>query len=93
VRVQELVRSVKKRANPELKLLGIVPSRIVSHRNITDYYMEVSRKHFGDRLLKTVIKELNRFHVAASAGLPITIAQPSSTEADLFRSLAKEIDL
>lgn len=93
VRVQELVKSIQKRANPKIQLLGILLSRIVSHRNITDYYLDVCKQQFGDNLLKTVIKELNKFHVAASAGMPITAAQASSAEADIFRSLAEEIRL
>ena len=91
--LQELVKSIQRRANPKIELLGIVLSRIVSHRNITEFYLDACKKQFGEHLLSTVIKELNKFHVATAAGLPISVAQPTSTEADLFRALAKEIHL
>jgi chromosome partitioning protein len=93
VHVGDVVASIRKRANPKLELLGILLSRITARRKVTEDYIELFTKQFGNRLLKTQIKETIKFQEAATAGEPITTYLPTSEAADMFRTLAQEIHL
>jgi chromosome partitioning protein len=90
--VQDVVDTIRKRANPNLKLLGLVLSR-VQRRRVSQDYIELFRQQFGKHLLNTQIKERAALQEAATKGVPITVYEPRDDPAQSFRELANEIGL
>ncbi len=90
--VQQVADNIRKRANRNLKLLGLVMSR-VQRRRVTDQYLEIFREQFNSKLLSTQIKERTAVQEAATQGLPITAYEPRGETAEMFRALANEVRL
>ena len=85
------VRLVKVRLNPELALGGILltmfdPRNLLSHRVTEDV-----KKHFGDKVFKTIIPRNVRLSESPSHGLPIILYDIKSRGAVAYMELAQEI--
>ena len=85
------VKLVKARLNPELALGGILltmfdPRNLLSHRVTEDV-----KKHFGDKVFKTVIPRNVRLSESPSHGLPIILYDIKSRGAVAYMELAQEI--
>jgi chromosome partitioning protein len=85
------VKLVKARLNPELVLGGILltmfdPRNLLSHRVTEDV-----KKHFGDKVFKTVIPRNVRLSESPSHGLPIILYDIKSRGAVAYMELAQEI--
>jgi chromosome partitioning protein len=85
------VKLVKARLNPELTLGGILltmfdPRNLLSHRVTEDV-----KKHFGDKVFKTIIPRNVRLSESPSHGLPIILYDIKSRGAVAYMELAQEI--
>ncbi len=85
------VRLVKARLNPDLVLGGILltmfdPRNLLSHRVTEDV-----KKHFGDKVFKTIIPRNVRLSESPSHGLPIILYDIKSRGAVAYMELAQEI--
>jgi chromosome partitioning protein len=85
------VKLVKARLNPELALGGILltmfdPRNLLSHRVTEDV-----KKHFGDKVFKTIIPRNVRLSESPSHGLPIILYDIKSRGAVAYMELAQEI--
>jgi chromosome partitioning protein len=85
------VKLVKVRLNPELALGGILltmfdPRNLLSHRVTEDV-----KKHFGDKVFKTIIPRNVRLSESPSHGLPIILYDIKSRGAVAYMELAQEI--
>ncbi|HDQ04481.1 MAG TPA: ParA family protein [Deltaproteobacteria bacterium] len=85
------VRLVKTRLNPELALRGILltmfdPRNLLSHRVTEDV-----KKHFGEKVFKTIIPRNVRLSESPSHGLPIILYDIKSRGAVAYMELAQEI--
>ena len=87
----ETIEKVKDRLNPSLQLDGILAtmydSRTVHGREVFARVVEA----FGDTVFDTVITRTVRFPETTVAGEPITTWAPSSSGAQQYRALAKEV--
>lgn len=87
----DTIEKVQERLNPELKIDGIVAtmldSRTVHGREVLSRVTDA----FGDKLFKTVIHKTIRFAEAPVAGEAILTYAPSSTGAQEYRDLAREV--
>ena len=85
------IEKVRERLNPRLQVDGIVATmydgRTVHSREVLDRV----KAAFGERLFETAIRKTIRFAEAPVAGEPILSYAPSSTGAQSYRSLAKEV--
>ncbi|MBZ5639209.1 MAG: ParA family protein [Acidobacteriia bacterium] len=90
--VLQVAENIRKRANRDLQLLGIVMTRVM-RRRVSDQYLEIFREHFNSKLLTTQIKERTVIQEAATHGSPISVFEPKGEAAEMFRSLANEIHL
>jgi chromosome partitioning protein len=90
--VQQVADNIRKRANRDLKLLGLVMTRI-QRRRVTKDYVDLFKDQFNSKLLATQIKERTSIQEAATQGQPITTFEPRGEGANLFRALADEIRL
>ncbi len=89
--LNDTMEKVRDRLNPALNLFGIVVTmydrRLLHSRQVQARVVEV----FGDKVYDTMISRTVRFPDASIAGEPITSWAPSSTGADQYRALAKEV--
>jgi chromosome partitioning protein len=89
--LESFVDKVRKRANPNLDILGYVVNRYDPRRTIEASYNEVLRETHGDRIFKTEFHNNVQYTESATAKQPINFYMPSSPQAELFRQFTKEI--
>ena len=87
----QTIDKVKERLNPQLELEGILATmydrRTVHGREVLTRVVEA----FGDKVFHTVITRTVRFPETTVAGEPITTFAPSSSGANAYRDLAREV--
>ncbi|MGQ0624496.1 MAG: ParA family protein [Sporichthyaceae bacterium] len=87
----DTIAKVQDRLNPELRLAGILAtmydSRTVHGREVLSRVIEA----FGDGVFHTVIARTVKFPETTVAGEPITTYASTSTGADAYRQLAREL--
>ena len=87
----DTVEKVRERLNPKLVLEGILATmydaRTVHSREVLQRVVDA----FGDGVFHTVISRTIKFPETSVAGEPITSYASSSTGADAYRQLAREI--
>lgn len=88
LRVVEHLRSSG--ANPALDVEGIVMTMFDSRTNLAHQVVEEVRKHFADKVFKTVIPRTVRLSEAPSFGKPIIHYDKHSAGATAYTALAKE---
>jgi chromosome partitioning protein len=87
----DTVNKVKDRLNPDLEMLGILgtmfDSRTLHGREVLDRAVQA----FGETVFHTVIRRTIKFPETTVAGEPITTYAPTSSGADQYRTLAREV--
>jgi chromosome partitioning protein len=88
--VLETMDRVRRRLNPSLRLAGVVACRVnrTSHARAIVARLE---EQFPESFMTTTIRENIRLSEAPSFQLPITLYAPSSTGAEDYRALAREL--
>ncbi len=87
----DTLHKVKRRLNPQLDILGILPTLYNSRtRHGKEVLAEVQRM-FGERVFETNIHSSIRFAESTLARQPILEYAPTHPGAQAYRSLAKEI--
>jgi chromosome partitioning protein len=87
----ETMRLVQKDLNPNLRLEGIVITMFDSRNRLSHQVAEEIRAHFPDKLYRTVIRRNVRLSESPSYGKPICLYDPTSTGAQDYFELAKEL--
>jgi chromosome partitioning protein len=85
------VKLVKARLNPNLSLGGILLTMFDSRNLLAHRVSEDVRKHFGDKVFKTIIPRNVRLSESPSHGLPIILYDIKSRGAVAYMELAQEI--
>ncbi|MEN6331385.1 MAG: AAA family ATPase [Smithella sp.] len=85
------VKLVKARLNPQLSLGGILLTMFDARNSLAHRVSEDVRKHFGDKVFKTVIPRNVRLSESPSHGLPIILYDIKSRGALAYMELAREI--
>jgi len=88
VRVVEQVRDSG--ANAQVEIGGIVMTMFDSRTNLSGQVVDEVRRHFGDRVYKTVIPRTVRLSEAPSFGKSILEYDSSGVGAGAYRALARE---
>jgi chromosome partitioning protein len=87
----QTIEKIQERLNPRLELEGILATmydaRTLHGREVLARVVEA----FGDRVFHTVINRTVRFPETTVAGEPITSYASSSSGAQAYRDLAKEV--
>jgi len=87
----DTVNKVKDRLNPDLEMLGILgtmfDARTLHSREVLDRVVQA----FGETVFHTVIRRTIKFPETTVAGEPITTYAPTSSGADQYRTLAREV--
>jgi chromosome partitioning protein len=85
------VERVKGRFNPGLEIHGVVLTMVDKRNNLTNMVEEDVRKHFGDKVYKTVIPRNVRLSEAPSYGLPAIVYDMKCAGAQAYINLAREV--
>ncbi len=87
----DVVARVQRRLNPNLKLIGIVPTMYNPRRTHTREVLDKVRTTFPNKLLDVVIKESVRFAEAPAQHRTIFDLEKNNDGADAYRQLAEVI--
>jgi chromosome partitioning protein len=82
---------VRHRLNKELKIEGVLLTMFDSRLRLSNQVVEEVKKHFDDRVFKTVVYRNVRISEAPSHGKPVILYDAVSTGAQNYLALAKEI--
>jgi chromosome partitioning protein len=89
--ILETMRLVQQGLNAALRLEGIVITMFDSRNRLSHQVVEELRQHFPDKLFQTIIRRNVRLSESPSYGKPICLYDASSTGAQDYRDLAKEL--
>jgi chromosome partitioning protein len=87
----ELINRIRKRANPQLKVLGFVINKIDARRRLEQDYNALIREQFKEKVFDTELKNSVKYAEAVTLKLPISFYLPKSEQAEACRKLVKEI--
>lgn len=87
----DVVQRVRQGLNPTLQLLGIVVTMYDGRTSLSDQVVNELKKHFGPKLLNTVIPRNVRLAEAPSFGKTIAEHDKWSKGARSYKQLAKEV--
>lgn len=86
-----VVQRIRAGLNPGLNLLGVVVTMHDSRTSLSDQVYNELKKHFGDKVMNTVIPRNVRLAEAPSHGKPIANHDKWSKGARAYKALSKEI--
>jgi chromosome partitioning protein len=89
--ILETMSLVQKSLNQALRLEGIVITMFDSRNRLSHQVVEEIRAHFPDRMFNSIIRRNVRLSESPSYGKPICLYDPTSSGAQDYRDLAKEL--
>ncbi|MBI1849567.1 MAG: ParA family protein [Planctomycetes bacterium] len=87
----DVLRLVRRRLNPTLRLLGLLPCLFDSRTNLSQEVLAELRAHFGERVFTTAIRANVKLAEAPSHGKHIFDYAPDSRGAEDYLALAREV--
>jgi chromosome partitioning protein len=87
----ETIELVRQRLNPKLAIDGVLLTMFDGRLNLSVQVAAEARRHFGERVFKSMIPRNVRLGEAPSFGKPIITYDPSCIGAISYQQLAKEI--
>jgi chromosome partitioning protein len=87
----ETLQLVQKGLNPHLGLAGIIITMFDSRNRLAHQVVEEIQRHFPDKLFKCIIRRNVRLSESPSYGKPVCLYDPSSTGAQDYLDLAREL--
>ena len=91
VQLFEVIGEVKKVLNPNLGILGILPTMADKRTNLSYQVVEEIKKFFPEEIFRTIIPRNVRVSEAPSYGKPVILYAPHSSGAKSYRKLTKEV--
>jgi len=91
VQLENTLEMVRENLNPEVSIIGIVPTmydKRITHSREAD---EILRENFGDVVYQTRIRKTVRFAEAPVKGTSVLAYEPAGEAAEMYRDLAKEV--
>lgn len=89
----QVMQQVQAQYNPDLELLGVVMTMYDKRTSLSEQVYSEVKKHFGEKLLESVIPRNVRLAEAPSHGKPIAEYDRWSKGARAYKALAKEVDI
>jgi chromosome partitioning protein len=86
------IQAVRQAGNPNLELLGVMLTMYDKRTSLSEQVAVELKKHFGDKLLKTIIPRNVRLAEAPSFGKTIFEHDKWSKGARAYKNVAKEIE-
>lgn len=85
------IETVQKRLNAELEVSGIIANRFDGRKNLSHQVIATLKKHFGERLFKTFIRDNVAIAESPGFGLSVFEYKKNSNGAKDFLKLCQEI--
>jgi len=85
------VKLVQRHLNSKLDIEGVVLTMFDSRTNLSIQVVDEVRKHFNNKVYRTVIPRNVKLSEAPSFGLPIILYDPKSKGAESYLDLAEEV--
>jgi chromosome partitioning protein len=82
---------VRRVISPDLQVRGVILTMFDTRTNLANDVVEEVKKHFGDRVFKSIVPRSIRLAEAPSYGVPISLYSPGSVGAKAYRELAREL--
>lgn len=89
--LMETIKIVQRHLNPALDVEGVVLTMFDSRTNLSIQVVDEVKKHFGNKVYRTIIPRNVRLSEAPSYGLPIILYDPKSKGSDCYMDLAQEV--
>ena len=89
--LMDIVERVRENTNETLQLDGILATMYDGRTLHSREVLERLHEAFGDKVFRAVIHRTVKFPDATASGLPITAFAPSSTAAEAYRTVAREL--
>jgi chromosome partitioning protein len=89
--LKDTIDKVISRINPDLQIIGVLATMYDPRTLHSREVLQTVQQAFGDSVFQTVISRTVKFPDAAVAGEPITTFAPTSSGADSYRQLAREV--
>ena len=89
--LMDTVDLIRERLNQALVVEGIVLTMFDTRNSLSHQVSDEVRKHFSERVYRTVIPRNVRVSEAPSHGLPVTVYDPTSRGAQAYVDLAREM--
>lgn len=90
VKIKSLIENVQSQWNPELKILGILPTQVSTRRKLTTEILDVLKGEFSSLLFESVIHENTALAESTGQGKSVISYQKSSKGAQDYLQAAKE---
>ncbi|MCI0480470.1 MAG: AAA family ATPase [Candidatus Dadabacteria bacterium] len=87
----QTIELVKERLNPDLEIEGVVLTMFDVRTNLSPQVADEVKKHFGDKVYKSIIPRNVRLSEAPSFGLPILLYDAGSPGAQAYMNLVSEV--
>jgi chromosome partitioning protein len=85
------IERVRANLNPDLSVTTIIMTMFDARTRLAEQVIEEVRRHFGNRVCRSVVPRTVRLSEAPSFGQPIIVFDPTSRGATAYRELAKEV--
>jgi chromosome partitioning protein len=85
------IERVRANLNPTLNVTTIIMTMYDARTRLAEQVVDEVRRHFGNRVCRSVVPRTVRLSEAPSFGQPIVVFDPSSRGATAYRELAKEV--
>lgn len=85
------IERVRSNLNPDLSVTTIIMTMYDARTRLAEQVVEEVRRHFGERVCRSIVPRTVRLSEAPSFGQPIVLFDPSSRGATAYRELAKEV--
>ena len=91
VDVQESVALVRGGANPRVRSLGYLLTKVNPRRSVHKLYEESLRSLYGDDVFRTRVVEAVEYIEALNQRLPVAQFKPKGAAAKVMKALAEEV--
>lgn len=88
--LQETLEKVTSRINPNLDIVGILPTRVRNMKHHTEV-LELVINQFGEKVFHTIIPDTVKVSDSTMAAQPVTSYAPSSNAATAYRNAAAQL--
>ena len=91
VQLQNTLRMIQENLNPDVKIEGILPTMLDSRTIHAKEAVEILEENFGDLVFQSRIKKAIKFAEAPVKGSSVLKYDSTSSAANYYRDLAKEV--
>jgi chromosome partitioning protein len=89
--LMQTLQRIRQSLYPSLKVRGVVMTMFESRAHLSSDVVGEIRKHFSSQVFNAIVPRSIRLAEAPSYGLPISAYAPSSTGAQAYSALAREL--